>query len=185
VERTIQKTVAAGAILAPLLHSATDVMEWLHGGFSPVQLWLNYLAFLPMPAVILGLYAVQRPRISLAGLWGALLYGFAFVYFTHTTLLALESETADYQTLWAHLDWVYTLHGVLMIAGGTIFGWATLRAAALPRWAAILFLGGIALNLIVGLLPVPDLLQTIGTALRNAGLACMGFALARRPRVPL
>lgn len=168
--------VAAGAILAPVLHSVTDVMEWLHGGFYPAQLWLNYLAFVPLPAVILGLYAVQRPRISMTGLSGALLYGFAFVYFTHTTLLALERATSDYQNLWEHLGWVYTLHGGLMIAGGVLFGGATLRAAVLPRWTAILFLSGIALNLVLGLLPVPDVLQTLGTALRNAGLVGMGWA---------
>jgi hypothetical protein len=56
VERTTRRIVAAGAILAPILHSGIDVMEWLHGGFSPVQLWLNYLAFVPLPAIIPGLY---------------------------------------------------------------------------------------------------------------------------------
>jgi hypothetical protein len=68
--------VAVGAILAPNLHTAPDAMEWLQGGFSQVQLWLNYLAFLPLPV-----------------------------------------------------------------------------------------LSGIALNLVLGLLPVPDILQTIGTTL--------------------
>lgn len=89
MDRTTQRLVAAGAVIAPSLHTFTDGMEWLQGGFSPVQLWLNYLAFVPLPAIILGLYAIQRPRIAHLGLFGALLYGFSFIYFTHTSLLAL------------------------------------------------------------------------------------------------
>lgn len=41
--------VGIAAVVAPALHVITDVLEWHHGGFSTVQLWLNYLAFLPMP----------------------------------------------------------------------------------------------------------------------------------------
>lgn len=173
---TGQRLVAAGAIIAPLLHSLTDVMEWTHGGFSPLQLWLNYLAFLPIPAIMLGLYAVQRPRISAFGLAGAVGYGFAFIYFAHTTLLAVEQATTDYQRLWEQLGAEYTAHGILMIVAGLAFGWASLRARVLPGWAAALFLSGILLNLVLGLLPAPDILQTLGTALRNAGLIGMGVA---------
>jgi hypothetical protein len=93
LDPTTRRLIALGAILAPALHSVTDVMEWVHGGFFPAQLWLNYLAFLPVPVVMLGLYAAQRPRISRLEMAGALLYGFAFVDFTHTTLLALALHT--------------------------------------------------------------------------------------------
>jgi len=182
VDLTTRKLVAAGAILAPGLHSLTDAMEWLQGGFSPLQLWLNYLAFLPMPAVMLGLYGAQRPAIGRLGLAGALLYGFAFVYFTHTTLLAMSLHTATYDQLWAQLGWVYTLHGAGMLAGGACFGWATVRAGVLPRWTAALFLGGLALNLVLGLLPVPDVFQILGTTLRNAGLVGMGWAVGHSAR---
>lgn len=178
---TNKRLVAAGAILAPALHSLTDVMEWVHGGFSPLQLWLNYLAFLPIPVVVLGLYVVQRPRISALGLAGAIGYGFAFIYFAHTTLLALEQSTTYYQRLWDQLGAEYTTHGILMILSGLAFGWATLRARVLPAWTAVLFLGGIALNLVVGLLPAPDILQTLGTALRNGGLVGMGIAVWKQP----
>jgi hypothetical protein len=179
MDRTTQRLVAAAAIIAPGLHTLTDGMEWLQGGFSPVQLWLNYLAFVPVPAVLLGLYAAQRPRITQAGLVGALLYGFSFVYFTHTTLLALMLRTATYEQLWSNLGWVYTAHGALMIIGGACFGWATVRARVLPRWTAWLFLGGLVLNLGLGLLPVPAGLQTVGTAIRNAGLMGMGWSVSR------
>jgi hypothetical protein len=160
------------------------VLEWVHGGFFPVQLWLNYLSFVPVPAVMLGLYAAQRPRITRLGLVGALFYGFAFVYFTHTTLLALALATKTYADLWKHLGVIYTLHGMLMIVGGACFGWASLRAGVLPRWTASTFLLGLSINLLLGLLPAPELLQTIGTAVRNAGLIGMGWAISSDPHPP-
>ncbi|MEZ5319248.1 MAG: hypothetical protein R2752_17740 [Vicinamibacterales bacterium] len=174
--------MAVGAVAAPLLHSVTDLLEWTQGGFSPAQLWLNYVAFLPVPAIVLGLYAAQRPRISRAGLAGALIYGFAFVYFAHTTLLAIESGVPTYEDLWARLGGTYTAHGALMVAGGVLFGDATRRAGVLPRWTAGLFLAGIVTNFVITFLPLPDLAQTLGTALRNAGLVGMGGSLWRAGR---
>ncbi|MEZ5330778.1 MAG: hypothetical protein R2991_01725 [Thermoanaerobaculia bacterium] len=135
-----------------------------------------------MPVLLVGLWAVQRPRISRAGLIGALLYGFAFVYFAHTTLLAIESGVVDYAALWERLGSLYTVHGGLMVTGGLAFGGATLAAGVLPRWAAALFLAGIVLHLVLVALPLPEIAQTIATTLRNAGLVGMGWALAHRPR---
>lgn len=179
MDRSTERLVAGAAIVFPILHSGTDVMEWAQGGFAPLQLWLNYVAFLPVPAIVLGLYAAQRPRISRWGLFGAILYGFAFVYFTHTTLYALATRAATYEDLWAVLGRTYTLHGAVMVLGGAAFGLATFRARILPRWTCVLFLAGIGLNLVLTLLPVPDLLQTLGTAMRNAGLVGMGGWLVR------
>jgi hypothetical protein len=142
-------------------------------------LWLNYLAFLPIPAVMIGLYAVQRPRIPRLGLVGAFLYGAAFVYFAHTTLLALALRVPTYERLWDQLGVTYTAHGVLMVVGGGAFGLATIRAGIVPSWTAWLFLSGIGLNLIVASLSLPDLLQTIGSALRNLGLIAMGVVTLR------
>lgn len=173
----LRRLVAIAALLAPTLHTATDVMEWLAGGFTTPQLWLNYLAFLAVPAMMVGLYAAQRPQAAWLGLFGALAYGCAFIYFAHTTLLALTLGMPTYEALWGHLGGTYTLHGALMVVGGAAFGWATLRAGVLPAWTAVVFLAGIATNFVLALLPLPDLLQTLGTLLRNAGLAAMGWAL--------
>jgi len=176
----MRRLVGLVAIAAPLLHSATDVLEW-HSGFSPVQLWLNYVAFLPMPALMIGLYAAQRPAIGRAGLWGAVLYGFAFIYFAHTTLWALAEGAADYATLWERLGPTYTVHGAVMVAGGLLFGVAAWRARQVPRIASGLFLAGIAANLGLSLLPLPEILQTLGSGVRNAGLIAMGWHLLRPP----
>lgn len=175
----MRRLIGWSAMAAPALHTFTDIVEWMQAGFSPWQLWLNYAAFVPLPAILIGLYAAQRPRIRGLGLAGALTYGYAFIYFAHTTLIALSTRAPDYETLWSSLGVMYTLHGAVMIVGGIAFAWATLGAAVLPRWTAAVFLGGVVLNFVLGLLPVPDLLQTAGTALRNAGLIGMGWAVTR------
>lgn len=174
----VRVVIACAAILAPSLHTLTDALE-VRGGFTPVQLWLNYVAFLPVPALMVGLYAVQRPHISSLGLAGALGYGFAFIYFAHTTLFAIATKAPTYESLWDRLGPLYTAHGALMIAGGAAFGWATLRSRVLPRWASGLFLAGLGVNLVVALLPVPELFQVAGTLIRNAGLVGMGMGLLR------
>lgn len=169
--------VGAGLVAAVVVHSATDLVEWLGGGFVPWQLWANYLAFLPMPALMFGLAAAQRPRIGWAGWVGALLYGSCFVYFAHTTLVAIEDSMSSYQQLWHRLGPTYTGHGLAMIAGGLLFGKASLDAGCVPRWAALLFLGGIALHLAIAIAGLPAEAHGLPTAVRNLGLAGMGWAL--------
>ena len=173
--------VGIAALVAPALHSLTDVMEWLHAGFSTTQLWLNYIAFLPMPWLLLGLYSAHEPRPNVAGLIGALLYGVAFTYFAHTTLYALAEQVPTYEALWSRLGALYTVHGTLMVLGGLMFAWSALRAGWLPRGALLLFAVGLICNFLVALLPVPDILQTIGSAARNLGLMAMGYAILFNP----
>jgi hypothetical protein len=155
-------------------------MEWYHGGFSPAQLWLNYIAFVPMCWLLLGIHAVHDPKPGAMGLIGALLYGAAFTYFTHTTLYALDKQIPTYELLWQSLGGTYTAYGALMISGGLLFGWSALRAGWLPRFSVWLFLAGIVTNLVLSLVPAPDILQTIGSAARNLGLMAMGYAILCR-----
>jgi hypothetical protein len=177
--RALQFAVGIAALVAPALHSISDLMEWTGGGFSAGQLWLNYAAFLPMPWLLLGLHAVHPRPPGILGLVGALLYGAAFTYFAHTTLLALAERTPDYEALWQQLGFAYTLHGALMVAGGLMFAAAMLRARWLPRAAVVLFGLGTLANLVLALLPTPDVLQGFGSAVRNAGLVAMGCAVLR------
>lgn len=174
---TLSVVVGVAAIVAPILHSVTDAMEWYEQGFSRTQLWLNYVAFLPMPWLLLGMYAVREERLGLSGLVGALLYGIAFTYFAHTTLYALASHAPTYEALWQQLGPTYTVHGALMVVGGLLFSVAALRAGALPRPAVRLFGTGLLVNLVLALMPAPDILQTVGTAIRNAGLVGMGCSI--------
>lgn len=184
--------VAVGivAVVAPLLHSLSDFMEWHQGGFTEAQLWLTYAAFLPMPWLLLGLYAAHDPKPGALGLVGALLYGAAFSYFGHTALYALAEHVPTYEALWVRLGSLYTVHGGLMVLGGVLFAVSALRAGQLPRFALWLFLAGLLVNLILALLPAPDILQTVGSVARNVGLVAMGLAilfnrcLPRRDPVP-
>lgn len=180
--RVLRAVVGAAAIAAPALHSITDVLELLGHGFSPLQLRLNYLAFLPMPWLLLGIHAAHRPRPGTICLIGALLYGVAFTYFIHTTLYALAERVPDYATLWGRLGAFYTVHGALMILGGLLFAWSVWRAGWLPRFAILLFAAGLIVNLALALLPAPEILQTLGTAIRNLGLMAIGLWILRRRR---
>ena len=64
-----------------------------------------------------------------------------------------------------------------MVVGGLLFTGAALRARGLPRPAVWLFGAGLLVNLLLALVPAPDILQTVGTAVRNAGLVGMGYAI--------
>jgi hypothetical protein len=180
---TLYWIIAITAIIAPTLHFVSDLLEWTNGGFSRTQLLINYIGFLPTPFLMLGLYAYQRPRIGWVGLIGSVLYGVAFIYFAHTTLIALEEAISDYEILLRKLGNVYTFHGGLMVAGGTMFGIASLRAKVLWQGAVSLFLFGIILNLSIALLPLPDILQILGSSVRNLGLIAMGVSIIRKPIV--
>jgi hypothetical protein len=179
MSRQLQTLIGIVAIVAPGLHLGTDMLEWVNGGFSSVQLWLNYVAFLPMPFLLVGLYAAQLPDIRSLGLLGALLYGMAFIYFAHTTLYALSEGIPNYEALWSRLGPPYTVHGGLMVVGGLLFGVAALQANRVPRWSVLLFLVGLVLNLILALVPLPEILETAGSTLRNLGLMGIGLGLLR------
>ena len=99
------------------------------------------------------------------------------MYFAHTTLFALSTDAPTYEELWAELGALYTFHGALMIVGGALFGFATLRARVLPGWTAYVFLLGLSVNLAVAFIPVPELFQTVGTLARNVGLIGMGLSV--------
>ena len=93
-----------------------------------MQLGLNYFAFLPMPWLLLCIYAVRAEELSPAALVGALLYGAAFTYFAYTTLYALQSQAPDYEPLWQQLGFLYGIHGGAMVVGGLLFGSARREA---------------------------------------------------------
>jgi hypothetical protein len=66
-----RRLVGISTVVAPVLHSVTDLLEVREGGFSAAQLAINYAAFVTIPFVVLGLYAAQRPHVGWIGLSGA------------------------------------------------------------------------------------------------------------------
>jgi putative acetyltransferase len=74
-------TVGVAALVAPALHSITDLMEWYHGGFSSSQLWPNHIAFRPMTCYC------QASR--------SIFFSLFYPYLTSCRLLALAPEMPD------------------------------------------------------------------------------------------
>jgi hypothetical protein len=175
--RALCRLIGVLTLVASVFHLTSDIIEFIAGGFSRSQLLINYVGFLPVPFVFMGLYAIQHPRIGWLGLAGALLYAVSFIYFIHSTLYALEESIPNYETLWGRLGGAYTFHGGLMVVGGLLFGVASLRARVLGRKWLVLFIAGAATNLCLSLLPVPETLQIAGSTIRNAGLIGIGFEL--------
>ena len=167
-------------MIAPAMHLATDVMEWWGGGYGEWQLRVNLLAFLPMPLLLLGICTALGGRPARMIVWGALLYGASFIYFIYTTIYAIEKDLPNYETLWSQLGSSYTLAGAVMVAGGILFSIGSLKASSLPAVSVWLFLSGILVNLVLAIVPAPDILQTVGSGIRNAGLMAMGYSIVSR-----
>ncbi len=177
LSKNLRLIIGLATIIASTLHILSDFLEVFSGGFSADQLWINYVAFLPIPFLMIGLYAVQLPLSGWMSLTGAVAYGTSFIFFAGTTLYALVAKTADYSTLLEELGSIYTFYGGLMVVGGILFGIAVIRARVLPRWTGWLLILGVSLNLIFRLLAFPDLSQIIGSIVRNIAIVGMGVAM--------
>ena len=177
LSRNLRLTIGLATLIASTLHILSDFLEVSGGGFSADQLWINYVAFLPIPFLMIGLYALQRPYASWMSLTGAIAYGASFIFFAGTTLYALVSQTEDYSTMVEELGSIYTFHGGLMVVGGLLFGASVIRAKVLPRWTGIMLIVGVILNLLLRLLAFPDLTQIVGSTIRNIALIGMGITI--------
>jgi hypothetical protein len=179
--------LGATTLAFSVLYFFSDVLELNHGGFSTAQLALTYAAEAVIPFFVLGLYLVQRPRIGLSGLVGSLAYAYAFVFFTGTVVYALVDHTSDWNALTDRFGTWITIHSVIMVIAGIMFGAATMRAGVLPRWTgATLILGMILMTASVTL---PDGAQTAAAGVRDLAFAGMGGSLlvsshARRLSLP-
>jgi hypothetical protein len=159
------------------LYLLSDLIEAIQGGFSNSQLLLTLVAEAAIPLLVLGLYAVQRPRIGRLGLVSALAYAYAFVFFTGTVIYALVNETSDYAALSSDLGALMTLHGAIMVFAGIGFGVAVLRAGVLPAWTGIAL--GVGVMLVAATQTAPEGIQLIAAAIRDVSFAGMGLALLR------
>jgi hypothetical protein len=130
---TLALMVGVTAVAFSALYFVSDLIELASGGFSQPQLVLTYLAEAAIPVFVLGLYAVQRPRIGTLGLLGAAGYAYAYVFFTGTVLLAMVNRPLDWDALVGGLGPWVALHGLLMVVAGSAFGVAVVKAGVLPR----------------------------------------------------
>jgi hypothetical protein len=169
--------VAAAAILSSLVYLASDVIEVVQGDFSTFRLSLTYVGEAVIPLFVLGLYAVQRPRVSRLGLFGAVAYAYAYIFFTATVLYALVARTRDYAALTKVFGIWMTVHGAVLVVGGLAFGLAVVRAGVLPRWTGLALMIGVVL--VAAASSFPALARAVAGAVPDLAFAGMGVALAR------
>ena len=177
--RSLHLLVGISAIAVHFLHILTDLIELING-FSSLQLIFTYIAFLFMPFVILGLYAVQWPKGGWLGLIGIVLYVISFIYFSSTAIYAIikiKNEISNYEIIYRELGAIYIIHGGLMVIGGILFGFSIIRANILPHITGVLLIAGLLINAIISFLPINPGFQIIGSIIRNIGLIGMGISL--------
>jgi hypothetical protein len=169
-----------------VLYFISDLIELGQGGFSTPQLVLTYVAEAALPLFVLGLYAMQRPRIGRPGLVNAVVYAYTFVYFTSTVVYALVDRTADWPALADRLGVWLTLHSVLMVLSGIGFGIAVIRARVFPMWTGATLIAGMLLMTITS--GMPAVAQVAAAGVRDFAFAAMGAAVLisgrRRHRRP-
>lgn len=175
--RGLPTLVGLSAVGFSATYIVSDLIELAQGGFSTVQLVLTYLAEATLPLVVLGLYAVQRPRIGWLGLLGALGYAYAYVAFTGTVLYSLVEQTSDWVALNEHLGGWFFWHGVVMVAAGSCFGLAVVRAGVFPRWTGYALIAGVCL--VAATTGLPDPIRTLAAAVRATAFIGMGASLLR------
>jgi hypothetical protein len=178
--RSLALLIGSGALASSALYFVSDLIELLQGGFSTGQLSLTYAAEAAIPLFVLGLYALQRPRIGRLGLVAALAYAYTFVFFTSTVSYALIDDTSDWNALTSRFGAWVPVHSAVMVIAGIAFGVAVVRARVLPRWTgAALILGMILMTVATAL---PDVAQTAAAGVRDLAFAGMGLALVRQAR---
>ena len=180
--------VVAGvlAIFAPIIHPPDDPSSVATSSWAIAHyLILGWSVFALLG--ITGIYARQVEEAGWLGLVGFLTFfvGLALI----TSVAFLEAlvmpllATAAPQSMAVFLpgeglgvlDTVRLPAGLIFIVGGLLFGIAIIRAGILPRWAAILFVIGIASVLLAPLLP--EVVGRIIAIPAWVGFAWLGYAL--------
>jgi len=174
---SLPRLVGVAAVAFSALYFVSDVIELAQDGFSTFQLSLTYAAEAAIPLFVLGLYALQRPRIGSLGLVGAVAYAYVYVFFTGTVTYALVNGTDAFDALSDTMGAWMTVHGALMVLAGLAFGLAVVRARALPGWTGVALILGVVLVAVSSALP--DVVQTAAAGVRDLAFAGMGVSLLR------
>jgi Ca2+/Na+ antiporter len=171
------------ALVFSALYFLSDVIQLAQGRFSTGQLALTYVAEAAIPLFVIGLYAVQLPRIRRLGLAGAVGYAYAYIFFTGTVSIALVDHTRDWNALVDRMGPWIAIHGVVMVLAGVAFGLAVIRAGVLPRWTGVTLMVGVVL--VAASSGLPEAAQTVSAGVRDLAFAGMGASLVfpRRGRL--
>jgi hypothetical protein len=166
-------------LVSSALYLASEAMELAADGFSSTQLVATYAAFALVPFAVLGLHALQHAPADWTSLVGASAYGLAYVFYAGTAMYALAAKTTDYAALVHALGGLYVLHGVLMVAGGLLFGTAVIRARIFPWWTGVALIAGAAIALVLNVLEFPASVQVLPSVIRTAAFVGMAIAALR------
>jgi hypothetical protein len=175
----VNRAVGLAVIAFSVLYLASDVLETAQGGFSTIRLSLTYAGETAIPLFVLALWALQRPRIGLLGLFGAAAYAYAYVFFTSTVVYALVAHSPDYQAVTDAFGVWMVVHGAVMVVGGVAFGVAVVRARVFPPWTGVCLAVGVVV--VAAASGLPTLARTVAEAVPAAAFIGIGWALLRRP----
>ena len=166
------------AVVSSMLYFGSDVVEVVQGRFSTGQLWLTLIAEATIPVFVIGFAVIRTQRpLGWVGDLSAIVYAYAFLYFTRTVVYALTNGTRDYEVLTDRLGLTMTAHGVMMVVAGVGFGCSVIHARLFPTWTAIALMVGVVLvALSQGL---PDGVQLVAAGTRDLGFVGMGVAQIR------
>jgi hypothetical protein len=176
-------TIGYLAVISSMLYFVSDVVEVVQGRFSTGQLWLTLIAEATIPIFVIGFAVIRTQRpLGWVGDLSAVVYAYAFLYFTGTVVYALTNGTRDYEVLTGQLGLTMTAHGVMMVVAGVGFGCSVIHARLFPTWTAVALIAGVVLvALAQGL---PDGVQLIAAGIRDVGFAGMGVAQIRSAMTP-
>jgi hypothetical protein len=167
--------VGVAAIVFSAIYLLSDLIEVAQGNFSTFRLSLTYAGEAAIPLFVLGLYAVQRPRIGRLGLFGALAFAYSYVFFASTVVYALAARTPNWVALGKVFGPWMTVHGLIMLVGGVSFGLAVVRAGVLPRWSGICLITGVVL--IVAASGSSNVARMVAEAVTASAFIGMGISL--------
>jgi hypothetical protein len=168
--------VGLSAVIFPVVYFVADLIEVAQGNFSTGRLVLAYIGESAIPLFVVGLYAVQRPRIGRLG-YGAFAYAYSFVFFTSTVVYALAAGSKNWTAVTDAFGGWLTVHGVVMVVGGIAFGLAVIKTATLPRWTGICLIIGVLL--VAAAAGMSNAVRTGAAALPDAAFIGMGVAVLR------
>lgn len=172
--------VAVAAVVFPLVYLLSDAVEVVQGDFSTFRLSLTYAGEAAIPLFVIGLCAAQAPRLGRAGVIGAILYAYAFVFFTSTVVWAIVAGTRSWEALGDDFGSWLTIHGAVMVLGGLAFGLGTARAGVLPAWTGYLLAVGVVV--VAAASGMGNLERALASALPDAAFVGMGLSLLLRSR---
>jgi hypothetical protein len=167
--------VGASAIVFSVVYLLSDVLEIVQGNFSTLRLTLTYAGEASIPFLVMGIYALQRPRVGRLALVGAVAYAYSYVFFTSTVVYALVAGTPNYHALAKAFGPWMTIHGLIMVLGGLMFGLAVMRAGVLPRWTGGCLMAGVVL--VAAASGLPTVARTLAECVPAATFIGMGIAL--------